>query len=142
MLVAGESRSFTWTYQAGDTPGAVTIAVTASGRDPLTGETLTATPPDAAHITVLTPASLSEALAWSASPTSARAGQPITVTLTVANPEGAATANVTSLSPSVSPATDATCTTRAVRARSPSQRASAAFTWTTTAFGTTSSTPT
>ena len=82
-LGAGSSASFTWTFVAGSTAGTVRFSSSASGTDANSGAPVASAPATSGNFTIGA-AGMSATL--TASPATASAGQPITLTLSLTNP--------------------------------------------------------
>jgi hypothetical protein len=82
-LAAGASATFTWTFVAGTTPGIVRISAEAAGTDENSGAAVSSGTATSGDFT-LGAAGIQAAL--SATPTTALAGQVVTLTLTATNP--------------------------------------------------------
>lgn len=131
-LPGGASRTFTWSCTAAG-PGTVALGVSATAADANSGA-IVAIAPAPRDVTVDAPAAL-VATAFTAGAAAANVGQPVAVSLTLAN-GGEATAVLGAVLPSFSPAVAGTCS-----AASPAPPvavpggASATFTWTCSGSG-------
>ncbi len=129
-IAAGTSQSFTWSCTA-TTAGTYTLGATVSATDANSGAPANATA-SGIPITVQTPAALG-VTAFTASRTTANVGQAIGVTLTLSN-TGGATANVSAVTPTVSPSATGSCTAASpAPPRAIAGGASQTFTWSCTA---------
>jgi hypothetical protein len=130
VVAGGASLSFTWSCTlgvVGDATLGATVVATDANSGAAAGATATGIP-----VTVLAPATL-VATSFSAAPTTAPAGQPIAVTLVLSN-TGGATATVTTVTPSASPAGNIACTAVTPAPPQPiAGGASLAFGWSCTA---------
>ena len=110
-IATGETRRFTWTYlpyAPPTTTAHIAITISVTGVDSISGEPVTATPPAPVTVTIQQSAALEAS--WAVSQDMQTVGEPITVTLQLANRSQASTARVTSVAPSFSPSTGASCT--------------------------------
>lgn len=138
-LAAGSSQTFTWTYVA-TKAGHLAATVGATGKDALFGETLTATPPAAAQVTVQTPPDLRAELSIPPSLAVSRTGvsNDFTVTVTIANDGGADALDVTPSAPAVVAGSTAAASLKAGTGATPASATvtaghSVTFAWTYTA---------
>jgi len=138
-IAAGQKLSFTWTYTP-TVPGHISVSVSVSGIDSQTGTAVDASLAAPAQALIELPTSLSAS--WIGPPSMQTANSPVSLVLELTNAAGAASAEVSAVTPSVSPASNVSCS-----AVSPSPSASAPvpipagasqrFTWscTATTFG-------
>jgi uncharacterized cupredoxin-like copper-binding protein len=106
-LAPGESGTFTWTFTAA-APGQLSLAASVTGFDAFSGAPLGASASVQNAVTVAAPPALS-VTAFTASPATVGAGEPVALVLTLSNGTGSAV-DVTAVVPSVAPASDAACT--------------------------------
>ncbi len=102
-LEAGGQQPYTWTYTPSHT-GNISITASATGMDSTSGEVLTAALAAPVAVVVQTPAALTSSL--SAGPV---VDQRATMTLELANAAGAASVDVTAVTPSANPAAGMVC---------------------------------
>jgi hypothetical protein len=104
-IAAGEKLSFTWTYVP-TTPGMVSITVEITGV--ASGAAVTAALAAPAEALIQLPAALTPS--WAGPPSGQTVNFPVSLTLELANSAGAAPAVVTTVTPSMSPASSVSCT--------------------------------
>jgi hypothetical protein len=105
-IAAGETLTFAWTYSA-TTSGHVSVTVEIAGTDSAGGEAVTAALAAPAGALIQLPAALTAT--WIEPPSTQPINSPVTMTLELANAAGAATAEVTGVTPSTSPASNVSC---------------------------------
>ena len=126
-IASGQSRVFSWTCTP-TSAGALALSGTATGTDGNSGAPISATPATPASVAVQTPPALS-VTSFAATRVTANLGQAIGLTLVLAN-AGGATANVSAVSPTVSPASAGTCAAVSpAPPRALAGGASVTFTW-------------
>ncbi len=106
-LNSGESTTFTWTFVAGNTPGAVQFSSSAGGNDANSGAAVTSATATSGNFTVGAAAIVAS---LSAAPATVSIGQAITLTLKLTNPGLADVRNFTVGTPSLTSTDGASAT--------------------------------
>ena len=106
-LGPGQTGSFAWAFTA-RAPGQLGFSASATAVDGFSGALLSAAATLQSAVTVQEPDAL-RVTTFSASPSTASVGQPVSVTLVLSN-QGSATSTVGAVTPSISPPGSGTCT--------------------------------